>query len=291
MRKTIFRSAAAALMLLVSLSAAASSERQRAEIESRIAPVGKVCLQGDSSCLAGASPVVAAAGGAARSGEAVYNAACMACHMTGAGGAPITGDEAAWADRIGKGLAALHDTGINGVPGTTMMARGGCMSCSDEEVIAAVDYMVSNSGGAALVEAERGAAPAPETAAAAGLEADADADAGLDAANADLVADAAEAASAPAAPAQVAAAEPAGRSGEAVYTTHCLACHMTGAGGSPVLGNQAQWADRIAQGMDVLYDHGINGMPGTLMMAKGGCGQCSDAEIRAAVDHMVEGSR
>src|SRR5690606_15855972 len=108
----------------------------------RIKPVGEVCLQGDSSCA------TAAAGGAevaARSGEEVYNAACLACHMTGAGGAPVTGDLVAWADRIAKGMDVLHESGVKGIAGTGMIAKGGCMNCADQEVIAAVDFMVENS--------------------------------------------------------------------------------------------------------------------------------------------------
>ena len=78
-------------------------------------------------------------------GEDVYNAACMACHSTGAGGAPKVGDVAAWADRIAKGQDVLHSSGINGVAGTGMIAKGGCMACSDQEIMAAVDFMVDGS--------------------------------------------------------------------------------------------------------------------------------------------------
>jgi cytochrome c5 len=130
-----------ALFLTLGASAVELTDQQRAEIEERIKPVGEVCLQGDSSC--GGAAV--AAGGGARSGEDVYNAACMACHSTGAGGAPIVGDAAAWADRIAKGNDALYQSGINGVAGTGMIPKGGCMSCSDEEISAAVDYMVAGS--------------------------------------------------------------------------------------------------------------------------------------------------
>jgi cytochrome c5 len=42
-------------------------------------------------------------------------------------------------------MDALHQSGLNGVAGTSMIARGGCMNCPDEEIIAAVDYMVENS--------------------------------------------------------------------------------------------------------------------------------------------------
>ena len=125
----------------ISLAALAQTDAQRAAISERIRPHGQVCVQGDASC---ATAAVAVSSGP-RSGEDVYNGACMACHSTGAGGAPKLGDVAAWADRIAKGTAALHDSGINGVAGTGMIARGGCMNCSDEEIIAAVDYMVAGS--------------------------------------------------------------------------------------------------------------------------------------------------
>ncbi|MEM9254817.1 MAG: c-type cytochrome [Pseudomonadota bacterium] len=135
---------ALAALLSVGVWAVNLTDAQRAAIEERIKPIGHVCMQGDSSCAV-ASSNTAAAGGAPRSGEEVYNAACLACHTTGAGGAPMLGDTVAWADRIGKGIDALYDVGINGLPGTTMMAKGGCMNCSDEEIMAAVDYMVDGS--------------------------------------------------------------------------------------------------------------------------------------------------
>jgi cytochrome c5 len=131
-----------ALCLACSVTAADLSDAQRAAIEERIKPVGESCMQGDSSC--GGAPV-AAAGSGPRSGEEVYNTACMACHSTGAAGAPKLGDAAAWADRIAKGTDALYASGVNGVPGTGMIAKGGCATCSDEEIHAAVDYMIAGS--------------------------------------------------------------------------------------------------------------------------------------------------
>ncbi len=129
-----------AMALAFSAAAVELTDAQRADIEKRIKPVGEVCLQGDSSCA-----VASAAASGPRSGEEVFNAACTACHSTGAAGAPKLGDKAAWADRIAKGMDALHQSGLNGVPGTGMIAKGGCMNCSDEEVMAAVDYMVEHS--------------------------------------------------------------------------------------------------------------------------------------------------
>ena len=78
-------------------------------------------------------------------GEAVYNKSCMACHKTGAANAPKVGDSAGWSPRIAKGMDALLQSAINGIPGTAMLARGTCGACSDEDLKAAIDYMVSNS--------------------------------------------------------------------------------------------------------------------------------------------------
>ncbi len=131
----------AALGFAAAAAAIDLSDEQRAAIEERIKPAGEVCLQGDSSC----GGAVAAASAGPRSGEDVYNAACMACHTTGAGGAPMLGDVAAWADRIAKGTDVLYDSGVNGIAGTGMIAKGGCMDCSDDEIYAAVDYMIEGS--------------------------------------------------------------------------------------------------------------------------------------------------
>jgi len=128
------------------------TDAQRTAIEERIRPMGESCLEGDSNC-GGTNPATttatttaaADASSESRSGEEVYNAACMACHSTGAAGAPKYGDAAGWAERIAKGTEALYSGGIDGLPGTGMMAKGGCMNCSDKEVKAAVDYMVAGS--------------------------------------------------------------------------------------------------------------------------------------------------
>ena len=134
----------AIIFALIPLMASAIdlSKEQRAAIEERIQPYSQVCIAGDDSCAGGAATAVA---GGPRSGEDVYNGACMACHSTGAAGAPKVGDVAAWSNRLAKGMDALYDSGINGVAGTGMIAKGGCMTCSDEEINAAVDYMVDNS--------------------------------------------------------------------------------------------------------------------------------------------------
>jgi cytochrome c5 len=130
-----------AAVLAVSAFAVDLTPEQRKAVEERIKPVGESCMKGDATCGGAAAP----AGGAARSGEEVFKATCFACHGTGAAGAPKFGDTTAWAPRIAKGIDTLHHSALNGVPGTGMIAKGGCATCSDEEVLAAVDYMVKGS--------------------------------------------------------------------------------------------------------------------------------------------------
>lgn len=88
---------------------------------------------------------------------------------------------------------------------------------------------------------------------------------------------------------QVAAAAGEARSGVDVYDSKCATCHTTGAAGAPKTGDVAGWASRLEKGMAVLHENAIKGFNG--MPAKGLCFDCSDAEIIAAVDHMVELSK
>ncbi len=83
-------------------------------------------------------------------------------------------------------------------------------------------------------------------------------------------------------------AEPTGpRDGAAVYGTFCIACHASGVSGAPKAGDAGDWAPRIAQGRDILADHAINGF--NAMPAKGSCMDCSDDEIKDAIEHMIAG--
>ena len=81
--------------------------------------------------------------------------------------------------------------------------------------------------------------------------------------------------------------------GQKVYEANCKACHGAGIAGAPKLGDKAAWADRIAQGMDTLDKNAINGFTGKTgtMPAKGGNASLSDAEVKAAVQYMVDQSK
>lgn len=124
--------------------AAATADMSAAAVEARIAPVGKLNT-GAPIAVAAAPAPAAAAPAAARSGDAVYNASCVACHGTGAAGAPKLGDKAAWGDRIAQGMDTLVQHAIAGFQGKTgvMPPRGTCGTCSDDELKAAVEFMVS----------------------------------------------------------------------------------------------------------------------------------------------------
>jgi cytochrome c5 len=81
--------------------------------------------------------------------------------------------------------------------------------------------------------------------------------------------------------------------GRGVYNRTCSMCHASGDAGAPIPGNKDDWGPRIAQGMDILYAHSIEGYTGQkgMMPAKGGNPSLSDDEVKAAVDYMVERSR
>lgn len=76
------------------------------------------------------------------------------------------------------------------------------------------------------------------------------------------------------------------RSGADVYNASCTACHSAGVLGAPKPNNAGDWEARIAQGMDTLVSHAINGF--NSMPPKGTCMDCSDDEIKAAIEHMIK---
>jgi len=77
---------------------------------------------------------------AAVDGQKIYDTTCHACHAAGVAGAPKLGDKAAWAPRIAKGTDALLSSVKNGL--NAMPPKGTCMACSDEQLRAAMLYMV-----------------------------------------------------------------------------------------------------------------------------------------------------
>lgn len=111
-------------------------------IAARIAPVGQL---NTGPAIEPVAPVAAApaAASATRSGEEVYTAQCAMCHASGAAGAPKLGNAGDWGPRAATGMEALMNSALNGK--NAMPARGLCAICSDDELQAAVEYMLNNS--------------------------------------------------------------------------------------------------------------------------------------------------
>ncbi len=82
---------------------------------------------------------------AAANGEKVFKGTCSMCHQTGAAGAPMLGNKADWEPRIAQGNDTLYKHAIEGFTGKKgmMPAKGGNSSLKDEDVKAAVDFMVA----------------------------------------------------------------------------------------------------------------------------------------------------
>jgi cytochrome c5 len=81
--------------------------------------------------------------------------------------------------------------------------------------------------------------------------------------------------------------------GQTVYSATCAMCHAAGVTGAPKPGDKADWGPRIAQGKDTLYQHAIAGYQGKkgMMPPKGGNTAIPDADVKAAVDFMVDQSK
>jgi len=133
------------LVVIASFASAEVNDKldARSEIENseplaqRIAPVGAFSAATSEETVTTVSePVIL-------SGEEAYSS-CAACHASGVAGAPVLADQAAWADRISKGVDTLYSNAINGFQGGAgyMPAKGGNAALSDESVKAAVDYML-----------------------------------------------------------------------------------------------------------------------------------------------------
>jgi cytochrome c5 len=111
-----------------------------------IKPVGQVKVASESAAAntgAAAPAGDAAAAAEPMTADQIYQAKCLACHDTGAAGAPKTGDAAAWAPRIAQGMDTLLANATNGL--NAMPPKGLCMECSDADLKAVVQYMVENS--------------------------------------------------------------------------------------------------------------------------------------------------
>ncbi len=115
---------------------------QKVLAEERISPVSGVRI-GDEGVAALAEAQAAAPAQSAAAevdGEEVYNGLCMTCHAAGVADAPITGSDQ-MAQRLSeKGIDTLVTNAINGL--NVMPPRGGNPGLTDEQIRAAIDFML-----------------------------------------------------------------------------------------------------------------------------------------------------
>jgi len=110
-------------------------------VQERIAPIGTVVT--DPAAL---MKVSAAPAHAPMSGEQIVSGTCSACHGSGMLGAPKIGDKAAWGGRLKAaggvdGLVASASKGKGSMP-----ARGGNPDLSNDELKAAIQQMLKQTG-------------------------------------------------------------------------------------------------------------------------------------------------
>jgi len=129
----------------------ANTAEYREAVEDRISPIGTVLMPGEE--VNAGEPQVAEAPQAQpveteMSGPQVYNNACLMCHGSGIGGAPMITDKDAWAPRIAQGKDVLYEHALGGFSGNSgfMPPKGARADLSDDEVRSAVDYMVGEAG-------------------------------------------------------------------------------------------------------------------------------------------------
>lgn len=236
----------------------ADPETAAATVEERIKPIAYVDVAEASGTKA------------AMSGDMVYEKYCLACHGSGALGAPMFGDKAAWAPRIAQGYETLIKHAIEGI--NQMPARGGNPDLTDTEIANAVAYMANETGAKFTPPAadDEGQAEEAETAATEEIAA-------------------ADAEQADAGKTNVAVADATdSKAGEKTYQAVCAMCHAAGLMEAPKLGDKAAWEPRIAQGKATLVEHAIKGI--RMMPAKGGNPGLSDDEVTQAVVYMANKS-
>ncbi|WP_129563161.1 c-type cytochrome [Paraburkholderia dokdonensis] len=252
---------------------AGTDELSTEQVAARIAPLAQV------SVLDANAPRVY------KTGEQVYQAVCAACHASGTAGAPKFGNSGDWAPRISQGFDTLVKTALAGKG--AMPPRGGTSpdDYSDYEISRAIVYMADH-GGANFQDPPQPApaAAAASTAPASGADAAASAQA---AAAAAAIAAIPKESAAPAAGGAGQSAD-ASQAGKALYQQVCQACHAAGVLGAPKFGNKDDWAPRLKDPMDKIYNYALHGKG--QMPPKGGS-SATDDQVKAAVDYMVNAAK
>jgi cytochrome c5 len=124
----------------VAIGSANATHNSAEKVSERTKPVGKVYREGDD--IPKIAPVLSKPAGP-RSVEDIYSTKCLACHATGAAGAPKVGDVAAWVPLLARGIDDLLASAIKGKG--AMPAKGMCTDCTDDELKATIQSMMDQS--------------------------------------------------------------------------------------------------------------------------------------------------
>src|SRR6266496_2710619 len=122
-----------------------TDKSRRQGSEDRVATVLRLALPLALASVMWIAPGTGSAQKNERSGKEVVDSVCIACHGTGANGAPKIGDKKAWSKLASRGLTGLSQTALKGI--RKMPPHGGNPTLSDTEVERAIAYMVNQSGG------------------------------------------------------------------------------------------------------------------------------------------------
>lgn len=128
------------VMVLVCLSEFVYANTDSEAIQLRIQPVGQVRVQGQESPEIKATETVAKK----EPGQNTYEQYCIVCHKDGLAGAPKFRNEQDWKPRLaGRTLDDLVNTSIKGL--NAMPMKGTCLKCSEDDLQAAITYMLPKS--------------------------------------------------------------------------------------------------------------------------------------------------
>lgn len=132
------------LLLLITMHLYADSDFDRDQIQQRISPVGQVYVQEPVVSGHAAAPPVKLEqppNTKQNTGQDIFEKYCIVCHKDGLLGAPKLNNTEDWKPRMAKkNIDVLTQTAIKGL--NAMPAKGTCQTCSQEDIKAAVEYMV-----------------------------------------------------------------------------------------------------------------------------------------------------